>query len=198
MLKKTAIAFGLAIVTGSALAASGMGASGNTGASAGAAQAGSTSSRASLAAEFHKLDTNNNGVLSRSEAQANPTVAKLYDSMDTNASIKSDPRAKKSDVSAGGITLKQFEAGMQAAHGGTAGPAVSGGQTYIVMKNGSKRKLPKTTQKAGDAMNGAQQSMQSTGQSMSNTASPMRNNMQSSGNTMSGNGAHGGTGPGSQ
>ncbi|MGN8197588.1 hypothetical protein ACS8Y6_02725 [Salinisphaera sp. RV14] len=197
MLNKTAIVFGLAMVTSSAFAASGMGASGNTGASAGAAQAG-TSSRVSLAAEFHKLDTNNNGVLSRSEAQANPTVAKRYDSMDTNASIKSDPRARKSDVSAGGITLKQFEAGMQAAHGGTVGPAVSGGETYIVMKNGSKRKLPKTTQKAGNAMNGTRQSMQSAGQSMSNTASQMRNNMQGSGNPMSGNGAHGGTGPGSQ
>lgn len=181
MFKKTAIAFGLAIVTGSAFAASGMGAlsdaSVGAGASAGGTQAGMSTS-GSLAAQFHKLDTNGDGVLSPSEAKADPTVAKLYDSMDNNASIKTDPHAKKGNESPGGITLNQFEAGMQAARGGAAGPAVSGGETYTVMKNGSKRMMPDSDHNAGNAMNRTQQSMQSAGQSMNNTASQMNQSAQ--------------------
>lgn len=163
MFKNTAIVFGLVMVTGSAFAAgSGMGGGMNS------------SGSGSLTAEFHKLDTNGDGVLSPSEAKANDKVSKLYGSMNTNASIKSDPRAKQGDASTGGITLNQFQAGMQAASGGTAGPAVSGGQSYTVMKDGSKRMMSNSAQQAGSTMDRTQQRMQSAGQSMNNTASQMK------------------------
>lgn len=194
MFKNTAIALGLAMVTGAAFAGTGMSATGQAGASTGGGQA-SMSSNGSLTAEFHKLDTNNDGVLSPSEAKANPRVAKLYDSMDTNASIKSDPHAKKSDESSAGITLNQFKAGMHAATGGAAGPAVSGGETYTVMKNGTKRVISNSEQKAGNTMKRTQQGMRSAGQSMRNSASQtsqsaqdrmsgMKNNMQNQASQM--------------
>lgn len=181
MFKKTAIALGLAMVAGTGMAA-GNGMSMNAGASAGTTQAGATGS-SSLAAEFHKLDANGDGVLSPSEAKANAKVAKLYSSMNTGASIQTDPQAKKSDESTGGVTLNQFEAGMQAASGGSAGPAVSGGQTYTVMRNGSKQLKSQAGSMSNNAMSRSQQSIQSAGQATRNTASQMNSSAQ---NKMSG------------
>lgn len=177
MFKKTAIAFGLAIVTGTSFAA--------IAGTEGSMQAGmdaNTQSSGSVAALFQKLDTNNNGVLSQSEAQANPTVARLYDSMNTGASIKTDPKAEQGADQAGGITMAQFRAGMEAASGGTAGPAVSGGQTYTVMKDGM-------THQADNAMSGAKHAMHSTRDSMKAEGeamhSKMHNGMSRMGNDMS-------------
>ena len=96
MFNKTAIAFGLAIVAGTAVAAptDSMDTSANANVSANASTAGMNASAGAghdMAAHFKKLDTDGNGVLSMSEAQANPTVAKLYESLKTNESIKTDP-----------------------------------------------------------------------------------------------------------
>ena len=155
MFNKTAIAFGLAIVAGTAVAAptDSMDTSANANVSANASTAGMNASAGAghdMAAHFKKLDTDGNGVLSMSEAQANPTVAKLYESLKTNESIKTDPAAKASDSKPSGVTLEQFKAGMEAATGGTAGPAVSGGDTYTVMKDGTKKKMSEGAMRAQD------------------------------------------------
>lgn len=158
MFKKTAIAFGLAIVTGSAFAAPAAGTAGadvSANASASGMSA-SANTNGSLTAQFKKLDTNGNGVLSMSEAQANPAVAKLYNSLKTNESISTDPKAKRSDAKTNGVTLEQFKAGMHAATGGTAGPAVSGGDTYTVMKDGAKKTMEDGAARAKSGMKSAE------------------------------------------
>ncbi|HET7314805.1 hypothetical protein [Salinisphaera sp.] len=192
MLKKTAIAVSLAMVAGTGMAAgNGMGMAGDmSGAAVG-------TTGGSLAARFHTLDTNNDGVLSPSEAQADPTVAKLYSAMDNTASIRSDPYANKDEYGIGGITLAQFMAGMRAASGGTAGPAVSGGETYTVMKDGSRRIISNSAGQAGGAMNrmqpmGSGQSMMGNGasrmnQGMQNGMSNMQNGMRNQTSSMHSN-----------
>lgn len=169
MFKKTAIALGLAIVTGSAFAAD-AGMSSASGAdtdmqASGSAQGGASSNSA-LAARFKQLDTNGDGTLSRSEALASQQVSSMYDSLNTNETI--EKQAKK--PGANGITLDQFEAGMQAAqNGGVVGDSVSGGGTYTVMKNGAR----KVTHVAGEAAGGVRHKMAQAGNMMSGAGHSM-------------------------
>lgn len=130
MMNKTAIALGLAMASGMGMAQIQTTGSAANPQSRGNAQAG-------LNAEFDTLDRNGDGVLSRSEASANETVAKLYDSLDTSETIEDRVR----ETSVNGITRAQFQAGMQALHSGsgTVGPAVSGGETYILMRDGTRK-----------------------------------------------------------
>jgi len=156
MFKKTAIALSLAMVAGTGFAQTDT--STDTGASAsvnaGGTNAGiSTSTTAS--AMFKKLDVNGDGVLSATEAKANSQVADLYESMDTNASIKTDPTAGKGDGNVEGVTLDQFKAGIQAAAAGSAGPAVSGGGIYTLMRDGTMKKTGEAKSKLQGAMGGA-------------------------------------------
>lgn len=168
MFKKTAIALSLAMVAGTGFAQTGAGT--DTGASASANVGGtnagvSTSTTAS--AMFKKLDVNGDGVLSATEAKANPQVADLYESMDTNASIKTDPKAGKGDGNVEGVTLDQFKAGIQAAAAGSAGPAVSGGGIYTQMRDGTMKKTGEAKSKLQGAMGGASNTGASTTNSMS-------------------------------
>lgn len=89
----------------------------------------------SLPALFKQLDANGDGLLSRQEAAAVPSIANAYDSFDTQSTIQQpDDNAHPA-----GITLQQFQAGMQAANrSGAFGPAVSGGQTYLQYPDGSR------------------------------------------------------------
>lgn len=172
MWKKTTIAVGLTIIAGTGMAAGSGMSSGGPSAQAGATDTGSAK------ALFQRLDTNNDGVLSQSEAQANAEVAELYSSMNNSASIQSDPQANKNDINTNGVTLNQFEAGMTAANGGAAGPSVSGGQTYTIMKDGSHHMSSQAAKKAHNGMMHDQQRMQQAGQAMHNTSSQMRQNAQ--------------------
>ena len=94
-----------------------------------------------IADKFDQLDRNDDGLLSREEAQADYEIGNLYDSFDTSATIEN--AAKNS--SADGITHEQFEAGMQAlAKGGTIGPAASGGETILVFPDGTMERVKGT------------------------------------------------------
>lgn len=83
---------------------------------------------------FDQLDANGDGYLSRAEASAVEPIANMYDSMDTNATL--EKQAKHSNP---GIDYAQFKAGIEAARSsGAFGPAVSGGQTYLVYPDGHR------------------------------------------------------------
>ena len=95
----------------------------------------------SLADKFAELDTDRNGLLSAAEAEADPTVGAAYESFDTTNTIEDSA----SNARAGGITLEQFEAGMQAAaRSGAIGPPVSGGETYLVYPDGTMERVKGT------------------------------------------------------
>lgn len=99
-----------------------------------------------LPALFEQLDANGDGLLSRQEAAAVPSIADVYDSLDTRATIQQPSK----NAHAAGITLQQFEAGMQAADtSGAFGPAASGGQTYLVYPDGSREPVPSPSDEAG-------------------------------------------------
>ena len=106
MLKKTAIALGLVIASGSAMAVDDN--------DSNQATTGSVTASSSVMAQFNKLDTNDDNVVSKSEAQASPRVAQMFESLTTDNSIKTDPAAEPSDTQPGGITLQQFKAGLEA------------------------------------------------------------------------------------
>lgn len=148
MLKNGLIVIALMAIAGGAMAAGSGTSSDNT----------SSSSRSSsLVAEFHRLDTNHNGILTRREAQADPKVARIYGSLDTNNTIQ---KAAKND-GRNGITLSQFVAGMEAArHGGVVGKPVSGGGTYVMMKDGRKIPLSEYKKMAGGQSDGQSASRQ--------------------------------------
>ena len=144
MMKKTAIALGLAMATSAGFAAQGNTSAG-VGVNAGVNAAGNraqVNSDAAASTQFSALDRNGDGVLSRAEASASDTVADLYDSLDTSDTIEQDA----SQGTPNGITREQFQAGMQArgSGSGSVGPAVSGGETYTIMRDGSRnsRKAP--------------------------------------------------------
>lgn len=146
MLKRIVIGLGIAMVAASAVAA-------ESGSAAGTTNDGLTQDSGTLAARFHELDANGDGVLSRSEAEASSTVASLYESLDTSATIEDSATNAKPD----GITLDQFESGMQAAHsGGTVGPAASGGETYKVYPDGSREKVEGTGIPSGSSASAKQ------------------------------------------
>lgn len=127
MLKKTAIALGLAMITGSAFAAG----HATNGVDIG------VDSQMPINMQFDMLDTNDNGVISRAEAQASPELSKLYGTFDTSATIEDEARKPGHPQ---GITLAQFKAGIQAMGSGVVGPAASGGATYIVLQDGTRIK----------------------------------------------------------
>lgn len=173
MFKKTAIALGLAMVAGTGMAAQGT-MNTNTKASVGASAAGqhaSTSSDAALRTRFNALDSDGDGVISRSEAADSEQLADMYDSLNTSETI--EDRAKESNPN--GLTFDQFQAGMQAyeSGSGTVGPAVSGGQTYTIMRDGT-RKMKDSAGSASSSMKqratDAMSSMENRGQSMKNGA----------------------------
>ena len=88
----------------------------------------------SLNDKFNQLDRNDDGMLTRAEAQRDPTIASVYASFDTSATLEA--QAKHPDAE--GITREQFEAGMQAAaSGGVVGAPVSGGETYRIYPDGT-------------------------------------------------------------
>lgn len=88
-----------------------------------------------LPALFKQLDANGDGLLSQEEANAVPTLGEAYESFNTHATIQQPAKNAHED----GITLQQFEAGMQAAkRSGAFGPAVSGGEKYWVYPDGSR------------------------------------------------------------
>ena len=93
MMKKTAIALGLTMVSSLGIAAqNGAGVNAQVNANASKSGAG-INAEAAINTQFDALDTNGDGVLSRAEADANPRVSKLYDSMntaDTIAGARSD------------------------------------------------------------------------------------------------------------
>lgn len=64
----------------------------------------------SMRAPFDALDSNGDGAISRSEANANAQLASMYDSLDTGATI--EKRARQ--VNPAGLTRNQFETGRQA------------------------------------------------------------------------------------
>ncbi len=137
MMKKTAIALGLAMVSGLGVAAQN-GAAVGASAQTNAGQSGvGIDMEASINTQFDALDTNGDGVLSRSEAESNPRISALYDSMNTADTIEDS--AKESTPN--GLTRDQFQAGMQAAASGSGslGPAASGGETYTIMRDGSRK-----------------------------------------------------------
>jgi len=157
-MKQTALALGLAMATSVGFAAPG-----NTTAQVGVdagANAADNKARidtdASAQTQFNALDRNGDGVLSRAEASASDTVSQLYDSLDTRETIEHDAKQGMPD----GITREQFQAGIQARESGSGsfGPAVSGGETYTIMRDGS-RKLKETASQAqsqaGNAVTGA-------------------------------------------
>ncbi|MES1938281.1 hypothetical protein C27AD_18068 [Salinisphaera hydrothermalis C27AD] len=96
---------------------------------------------------FDQLDANGDGYLSRAEASAVEPIANMYDSMDTNATL--EKQAKHSNP---GIDYAQFKAGIEAARSsGAFGPAVSGGQTYLVYPDGHRVQVkPGANPNAGD------------------------------------------------
>ncbi|GAB3680647.1 hypothetical protein [Salinisphaera aquimarina] len=179
MFKKTAIALGLVMAAGTGMAAqTHSGVDAGTSASANVAgQSVNTSASTALRTQFSALDTDGNGMLSRSEAAQSPQLSKMYDSLDTSQTIEGGAQS-------GGLTLDQLQAGLQAqaSGSGAVGPAVSGGETYTLMKDGSK-KLKSTTSGATGAVGGAMSSMQNKSRStthgaMSDGAS-MRDGMKS-------------------
>ncbi|MFC3105229.1 hypothetical protein [Salinisphaera aquimarina] len=94
-----------------------------------------------LAARFAQLDSNGDGLLSRTEAEADSTLSDMYDSLDTSPTIEDSATNAKP----GGITLDQFESGMEAAQsGGTVGPAASGGETFKVYPDGTHERVEGT------------------------------------------------------
>ncbi|WP_348766028.1 hypothetical protein [uncultured Salinisphaera sp.] len=135
MMKKTAIALGLAMVSSLGIAAQN-GAAASAHANASQSGAG-IDAEAAINTQFDALDTNGDGVLSRAEAEANPRVSALYDSMDTADTIEDRDKQSMPD----GISREQFQAGMQAASSGSGsfGPAVSGGETYTIMRDGTRQ-----------------------------------------------------------
>ncbi len=157
MFKKTAIALSLAMVAGTGFAAqNGTSAGMNGSASVGAGGA-NASMNSSASAEFRALDTNGDGVISRTEASKSPALAKAYDSFDTSGTIED----KAKNGGAGGITPEQFQAGMQAAHSksGVVGDAVSGGETYTMMKDGTQKLKGSTSAMKNRATTGANEAM---------------------------------------
>ena len=113
------------------------------------------------------------------EAQANPAVAKLYKSLETDESIKTDPAADNADAAQNGVTLKQFKAGMHAATGGAAGPAVTGGDTYTVMKDGTKKKMESGAAKAKSGMMHAEKDVKQAGSATKDHMKTMGDGMKS-------------------
>ena len=94
-----------------------------------------------ISEKFRQLDRNGDGLLSRSEAEADYTIGALYDSFDTSATIEGG----SSESAGSGITLEQFEAGMQAlASGGVIGPSASGGETILVFPDGTMERVKGT------------------------------------------------------
>lgn len=93
----------------------------------------------SLETLFERLDSDDDGTLSRAEAEANPRVAEIYDSLDTRENIENP----SSNAPADGVNFDQFEAGMTADRDGkgTVGPAASGGETYLVYPDGSRERI---------------------------------------------------------
>ncbi|MES1927122.1 EF-hand domain-containing protein [Salinisphaera sp. T31B1] len=180
MFKKTAIALSLAMVAGSGLAAQGSAMSGSASAS-GMDQ--NANVDASVAAQFRSLDTNGDGVISRSEASKDPALAKAYDSFDTSATMEADARQ---NGPVGGITLEQYEAGMQAAHSnaGVVGDSVSGGQTYIMMKDGSKRLKSDTSNAQQRMRSGASNMQERAGGAMSSSSQRMQQGVGQASDTM--------------
>lgn len=184
MFKKTAVALVLAMVAGAGFAGQGsmgMNAGNSTSTNAVGHSTGADTDRA-LGTQFRALDSNGDGAISRSEAASNPQLARMYDSLDTSATI--EDRAKQSTPS--GLTFDQFKAGMQAnaSGSGALGPSVSGGETYILMKDGSKRlKSGSSRMNSGTGqgmsnmnrsnMNGAASGMQHDGQSMQHQGQPV-------------------------
>ena len=145
MFRKTAIAIGLAMAAGggSVMAQDSMQNSGERNAGA---ERQTQMSDSALRTRFDALDANGDGVLSRSEAADSEEVAEIYDSLDTSATIED----RESQSSPGGITFDQFQAGLQARGAGVVGPAVSGGQTYIIMRDGTRRLKDADGQSGGD------------------------------------------------
>lgn len=112
MFRKTAITFGLAMIAGTGLAAqSGQDISANTDAdiSTGGARIG-VDTGISLKSRFDALDSDDNGVISRSDASGNARLQSMFDSLDTGGSIEKDAKS----AGAEGISYEQFKAGMQA------------------------------------------------------------------------------------
>lgn len=158
MMKHTAIALGLAMATSVGLAAQGN-TSAQVGVNAGAGASGGTAridTDAAAQTRFDALDRNGDGLLSRAEASASDTVSRLYESLNTRDTIENE--AKKARPA--GITRAQFQAGMQARQSGSGsvGPAVSGGQTYTLMRDGTRKlkdAASATQSRSADAVNGA-------------------------------------------
>ena len=95
----------------------------------------------SLADKFAELDENGDGLLSQTEAESDPTVGATYESFDTTGTIEDSAQ----NARPGGITVEQFEAGMQAAaSSGALGPPVSGGETYKVYPDGTMERVKGT------------------------------------------------------
>lgn len=166
MMKKTAIALGLAMVSGLGIAAqNGSGASAQVDAGQGGA---SINAEAAINTQFDALDTNGDGRLSRAEAQSSSRVSALYDSMDTAGTI--EDRAEQSATD--GITRDQFQAGMQAAASGSGsiGPAVSGGETYTMMRDGSRKLKEDAAGAASRAGDGARNATSAIKGQVGNTA----------------------------
>lgn len=127
MFKKMTLAIGLSMVAGGAVAAT----TGNNDVNIGA------DSQLPVAAQFDMLDQNSDGVISRAEARASSELSALYDTFDTSATLEQQARqADRPD----GLTKAQFSAGVQAMDSGVVGPAVSGGETYIVLGDGTRIK----------------------------------------------------------
>lgn len=188
MFKKTAIALSLAMVAGTGIAQAGTDANTDMSASASAGDtSASLSANSSLAAKFKQLDSNHDGMLSRSEAMADPKVGKLYGSLDTDSTIE---KGKSDAAKSGGISQDQFTSGMQAAmKGGVVGPAVSGGGTYTEMRDGTQKKADgmksKMKSAMGDASGKTGDAMGSMSDKMHNGGKMMSNKMHSSANSAS-------------
>lgn len=125
MFKKMTLAIGLSLVAGGAVAAT----SGTNDINIGA------DSQLPVAAQFDMLDQNSDGVISRAEAQASTELSALYDTFDTSATLEQGARQPGHPS---GITQAQFAAGLQAMGAGVIGPAVSGGETYIILGDGTR------------------------------------------------------------
>lgn len=124
MLKKIALTAGLTLVAGTSVAATtpndvniGM------------------DSNLPVSAQFDMLDRNDDGVISQAEAQASSELTALYATFDTSATLEAEA---SSNATTNGLTRAQFEAGIQAMDSGVIGPAASGGQTYILLQNGTR------------------------------------------------------------
>ncbi|MBS63696.1 MAG: hypothetical protein CMN27_12205 [Salinisphaera sp.] len=100
-----------------------------------------------ISEKFAQLDRNGDGRLTREEAEADYTIGHLYDSFDTSATIEGGT----TENSGRGITLEQFEAGMQAlASGGVIGPSASGGETILVFPDGTMERVKGTGIQTGN------------------------------------------------